>query len=235
MPIVQYNPVMLTDADLLQRLTNVEDATVERKVASDLRDVVKAAVAFSNSLPAGDPGIIYYGVRNNGEPEGIADNGIESHLKKLSGELSNIYPPILPQLLARKTADGLNFIAVVVSGSENRPHFAGKSYLRDGTRTVDASGDHVNILIDRRGSKTNEILKSIGRRVTAVYLQVEDVRRYGPIRATKVPLLDYCNQFFVILRHDDENPIRIESIPLRRVEISHDNERGCLLLEIYPS
>src|SRR5580704_9920897 len=60
-----YNLGMLTDADILQRLTNVEDATVERKVASDLRDVVRTAVALSNSLPVGDPGIIFFGVRKH--------------------------------------------------------------------------------------------------------------------------------------------------------------------------
>ncbi len=43
----------LTDADILSRLTNIEEATVERKTMSDLRDAVKSAVAFSNSLPIG--------------------------------------------------------------------------------------------------------------------------------------------------------------------------------------
>ncbi len=119
--ILVYNRRMLTDADILQRLTNVEDATVERKVASDL--------AFSNSLPVGDPG-----VRDNGQPEGIADSGIESHLMKLSKELGNIYPTIFPQLIAHKAPEGLNFVAVIVTGSPNRPHFAGQSYIRDDSR-----------------------------------------------------------------------------------------------------
>jgi predicted HTH transcriptional regulator len=58
---------MLTDADILFRLTNVEDATVERKPTSDIRDCVKAAVALSNSLALGEPGIIYFGVYDDGQ------------------------------------------------------------------------------------------------------------------------------------------------------------------------
>jgi hypothetical protein len=45
----------LTDEDILLRLTSREDCTVERKAASDYRDCLKTAVAFSNSLPTGEP------------------------------------------------------------------------------------------------------------------------------------------------------------------------------------
>jgi hypothetical protein len=58
----------LTDADILTRLTNIEDATAERKTMSAFRDSVKAAVAFSNSLPVGEPGIIYIGVYDGSVP-----------------------------------------------------------------------------------------------------------------------------------------------------------------------
>jgi hypothetical protein len=56
-----YNHDHAERPDILPRVTNVEDSTVERKIASDLRDVVKAAVVFSNSLPLGESGIIYVG------------------------------------------------------------------------------------------------------------------------------------------------------------------------------
>ena len=66
------------------------------------------------------------------------------------------------------------------------------------------------------------------------HLQTEEnVRRFGRVLNSTYPTVDYCDQFFVTL-HYPENPIRIESEPLRRVEISHDSTRGCLLLEVYP-
>jgi predicted HTH transcriptional regulator len=183
-------------------------------------------------LPVGDPGIIFFGVRNDGRPEGFADAAIESHLKKLSGELSNIYPPIEPQLLARQTDNGLNFIAVIVNGSPNSPHFAGKSYIRDGTKTVEASEKHVEILIDRRGSKTNEILKSLNKTIRVDYIQDDmNTRVLGQRVKTRYPVVQYCNQFFVSLRYTD-HPVETVSLPLHRVAISHDDQRGCLLLEV---
>ena len=56
----------LSDQDILSRLTNIEDSTVERKTASDYRDCLKTTVAFSNSLPVDDPGLIFVGVGNDG-------------------------------------------------------------------------------------------------------------------------------------------------------------------------
>lgn len=58
--------VELADHDILLRLKNIEDSTVERKTANDYRDCLKTAVAFSNSLPVDDPGIIFVGVGNDG-------------------------------------------------------------------------------------------------------------------------------------------------------------------------
>jgi predicted HTH transcriptional regulator len=80
----------LTDSDILARLTNVEDATVERKTAKDYRDCVKTIVAFSNSLPIEEPGLIFIGVYDDGRIED--GTNCESLQKKLSGEISNIYP-----------------------------------------------------------------------------------------------------------------------------------------------
>jgi predicted HTH transcriptional regulator len=147
---------LLTDSDILSRLTNVEDATVERKVASDLRDAVKAAVAFSNSLPVTVPGIIYIGVYNDGRIEEQPIN--EAFLKKVSRELGNIYPPIYPEIHV-KEKDGRNFVVVIVYGSPNKPHFAGQSYLRAGTQTILASDQQFEELVAKRNSKVGRVLE----------------------------------------------------------------------------
>ena len=125
----------LTDRDFLPRLKNVEDSTVERKSANDYRDCLKTAVAFSNSLPVDDPGIIFVGVRNDGTVE---DNiNLESLQKKVSAEIGKVYPPIYAQMKAMKDASGKEFLVVIVRGSAERPHFSGPSYIRDAARVND--------------------------------------------------------------------------------------------------
>jgi predicted HTH transcriptional regulator len=228
---------MLTDEDIYSRLMNVEDATVERKTAGDYRDVTKAAVAFANSLPLGEAAIIYVGVYDHGEIENTPKGGMESLLKKVSGELNNIYPPILTQLVVREKGDR-HFIAVIVTGSENTPHSAGKSYIREGSKTVEASENEFSVLIDRRAGKTNEILKWREKLIKIDMLDVEEnIRRSGRVRITFYRVVHTCNQFFVTLKegHDrPDRPRKLESFPLKRVEISHDDEKDTLSLEIYP-
>lgn len=130
--------VQPTDADIMSRLTAVEDATVERKTLNDIRDCVEAVCGFSNSLPSGGVAIVYYGVRDDGSVENNPASSFESFQKKVAKAISNIYPPVCPQLLVREK-DGKHFLAIVVLASENRPHFVGKSFIRKGTETVEAS------------------------------------------------------------------------------------------------
>jgi predicted HTH transcriptional regulator len=124
--------MILSDADILARLTAVEDGTVERKTYSDNRDWIKAVVAFSNTLEVDQPGVLFVGVFNDGKIQDPVGD-FETQQKKISGELSNIYPPVYPTIVVREK-DGRKFVAVIVYGSPDRPHFAGKSYVRDGRR-----------------------------------------------------------------------------------------------------
>lgn len=107
-------------------LTNLEDAFVERKSTGDMRDLLKTAVGLANSMPVGYPAILFYGVTNKGEPEGKAN--LDRLQRTLSEKLSEAYPPIyyLPKVLRHK---GKEFLAVIIPGSEDRPHFAGQSYM----------------------------------------------------------------------------------------------------------
>jgi hypothetical protein len=220
----------MTDADIISRLTNAEDATVERKTSSDYRDVAKAATAFSNSMPLGESAIIYVGVYDDGRIEESLN--LEKLQRNVSGEVGNVYPPIYPQILVREK-DGKKFVAVIVQGSANRPHFAGKAYLRDGTKTVSASDEMFQELIDKRSSKTNEILKWVGESVRVNTLAADgNVRHFGRIQASRDMVVLSCNQFYVTLRSDPDSPD--EAVTLRRVDISFDYFRRCPVLELLP-
>lgn len=215
--------IELSEQDILSRLTNTEDSTVERKTTNDFRDCLKTAVAFSNSLPVGDPGIIFVGVRDDGAAEG---GNLDSLQRKVSGELGKVYPPIYPQMKIMKDNSGKEFLAVIVRGSAERPHFAGPSYVRDGMQTREASEQQFGQLIAERNSKVREILKWKGRQITLRYPAREysvsgtTHRRPGTTKSTHV--VD-CNHFYATLQvMDSENHSQLATYPLSKLEVSFD-------------
>jgi hypothetical protein len=207
--------IQLSDEDILSRLRNTEDNTVERKVASDYRDCLKTAVGFSNSLPVGDPGIIFVGVDNKGAPQG--GQNFDSLQINVSKELNKIYPQISPQMLVRKDESGKEFLAVIVRGSENRPHFAGPSYIREGSQTLPASKQQFERLIAERNSKLRYILQWKGKQITYRYLEPN-------LKPTRAGILTDCNQHFVVIDGT-------RAIPLECVLVSHDGTDKRLKLD----
>jgi len=225
-------PLELTDQDILSRLANTEDSTVERKASNDYRDCLKTAVAFSNSLPVDDPGIIFVGVYDDGRVQN--GNDLDELQKKVSKEINKIYPPIYPQQQVMRGADGNEFLAVIVRGSTGRPHFAGPSYVRSGSESVVASEPQFSSLIAERNSKTYEILKWMGQMITfriptGAAVSVGGLLHSGghrsPCRVVG------CNQFFVTLEFGGHNDARERrSYPLGFVEINFDSKNNQLEL-----
>ncbi len=208
--------IELTEADILSRLKNTEDSTVERKVASDYRDCLKTAVGFSNSLPVDDPGIIFVGVFDDGRVQ--ENNRLDSLQKDVSKELNKIYPPIEAQLVVRKDESGKEFLVLIVRGSPNRPHFAGPSYIRDGSQTKEASDPQFERLIAERNSKVRYILNWKGKEITLQWLEP------GPRPPIKGVLTE-CNQHYIIINEKN-------AIPLDGVSIVYDPSQNRLKLDI---
>ena len=220
----------LKEEDILARLTAIEDGTVERKTISDWRDWSKAAVAFSNSLSDGQPGVLFVSVYDNGQIEEKTSN-FEKLARNVSGELTNIYPPIYPTILVMEK-DGKKFMAVIIYGSADRPHFAGKSYIRDGTQTREASEENIQEFIAQRNSKAAEILKWKNKEITVNVIQPERVRSVSEriAESSEGAILD-CNQHWVTLQRSGG---RVFTVSLRQIELSYDTEKKRLILEIYP-
>jgi hypothetical protein len=226
-------PLTLSDADILAKLTVVEDGTTERKPYADTRGWTKTVVAFSNSLNEDQPGVLFVGVNNNGTIQEPQAN-FEDLQKKLSGELGNIYPPVYPTILVREK-DGKKFVAVVVYGSPGRPHFAGRSYLRDGTQTVEASEPQIKEFIDKRSGKVAELLKWKGKSVTVQRLNPEHVVLHsGRVASSTMLILHDCNNHWLTLQQIG-GPSNLSSIALRQVELNYDHSERCLMLEVYPA
>jgi hypothetical protein len=214
--------VGLNDAELLARLQNFEDHFVERKTSGDKKkDWLKTAVAFANSAPNGYQCVLYIGVKDSGEIETPQVN-LDTLQKTFNQEMKNVYPPV-PYLTKIVNDEGRQALAVIVFGSERRPHFSGLAYVRKGSESIDASEQQFEELIAQRNSKAARILQWKGKRVV-----VREVP--GTQWPEKTVVLD-CDQFYVTVQKNADTP---HSFPLRRVEINFDNSTKALQLDIRP-
>lgn len=215
--------VELNEEDLLARMKNFEDHLVERKVVSDEKDWKKTAVAFANSVPIGVPAVLFIGVRDSGEIETPPKN-LDEVQKKFNSKMKTVYPRIfyVPKIVSE---NGRQALAVIIPGSELRPHFAGLAYVRRGSVSEDASEAQLRELIAQRNSKATTILEWKGKNVT-VFLRSGD----SEIPLPNSTIVADCNQFYVSVKTVMHEPPT--SFPLSRVEINFDNLRHRLQLEI---
>jgi hypothetical protein len=117
------------------------------------------------------------------------------------------------------THEGRECVAVIVPGSANRPHFAGRAYVRNGTETNDASEQQFDRLIADRTSRGYFIRQWLQRQVTVIVFSS---------KARLEVTLEDCNQFYATWR---EQSGRVLSVPLDWVKISYSNEKQ--RLELY--
>jgi hypothetical protein len=215
--------VELNESELLARMRNFEDHLVERKTIKDEKDWKKTAVAFANTVPIGLPAVLYLGVRDTGEIEAPQQN-LDEVQKKFNRQMERVYPRIayVPKII---TENGRQALAVIIPGSDRRPHFAGLSYVRRGSESIEASEAQFEELIAQRNSKTALLMEYKGKNVT-VFIKTVDSDIPWPTSTVLVA----CNQFYVTLKKFDHEPPH--SFPLRRVEINFDNLRNTLQLEI---
>jgi hypothetical protein len=215
--------VELDESDLLSRMRNFEHHLVERKTVKDENKWKRAAVSFANSAPVGVPAVLYLGVLDSGEIE-TPQHDLEEVGKRFNRHMEKVYPRIayVPKVIKD---NGRQALAVIIPGSESRPHFAGLAYVRKGPESMDASEDQFSELIAQRNSKTALLLQSRGKNVT-VFIRTADSEIPWPTSTVLVA----CNQFYVTLKKFDHEPPH--SFPLSRVEINFDNLRNTLQLEI---
>lgn len=216
-----------SDADLAARLTDTEDHFTERKAKNDKGGWIRTTVAFANSAPIGYPAILFVGVLDDGT---ITDNGkIEDLVKSYSDTISNgCYPPIytMPQVF---THSGKSCVVVTIPGSEQRPHFSGLSYIRDGTQTRPASEKQFGELIAQRLSKVRELMKWQGCIVTVEHVMpITNLGLTGRQRTPQTANLLGCNQFYVTVSAEEKT----FSYTLADIELNFDHIANRLKLEL---
>lgn len=222
---------MLNNDDLQRLVTDFENQYVERKPSGDSKGWLRTVVGFANSTPVGFPAVLFIGVRPDGSLEDIAPN-LDSLQKSLSERLSTAYPPIyyLPQVV---TVGGKKALAVVVPGSERRPHFSDHAYVREGSQTKKASEEQFERLLSQRSSKGYEILKWLNKSVAIDKMRAENIHSMGSVAHSTTGVVLGCTVHFVTVKlHSGDSPT--ESYPLERVRLSFNNADQRLKLEVSP-
>jgi hypothetical protein len=221
--------VKMSDEDLLARLRNSEDNFVERKTVSDLNDCVKTVVAFANSAPIGMPCVLYVGVKDDGtfEEKPIDFDSIQ---KSVNAKLKSIFPRV--PYIAKVITDGTKeVLAVIVPGSELRPHFAGPSYIRVGSQSEEASQKQLDNLIAQHNSKVYRISQYIGKVVSVEFKFLHGNRTFTTGNwGNLLVKVSECNESWVTLTRSGD--ARTFSYPLNNVTLSYDDIKGQLMLQI---
>jgi predicted HTH transcriptional regulator len=167
-------------------------------------------------------------VRDDGEIQAGPTN-FDSLQKTLNKLMQSAYPRVayLPKII---TDNGKQALAVIVSGSSSRPHFAGPSYIRKGSETFEASGEQLDRLISSRSGKVYQISSYIGKPVTVVNCSVLSngliTRNNWPANLVVVD----CNEFWVTLCNLTDS--KKHSYILKDVDLNYDNDRERLQLDI---
>jgi hypothetical protein len=216
-----------SDDDLRARLVDFEDSFVERKSSTDKGGWLRSVVAFANTAPVNYPAVLFIGADNDGKiPSDVDDNTCKSFSDFI---LKHVYPTVYtcPHFL---TVGGKTCLAVIVPGSPNRPHFAGKAFIRDGTQTREASEEQYEKLIDQRSDKVYEILRWVGKSV-----RIENVQLTGgnAIRSGGAVSLKGCNRFYVTVQSASNPGDPPRSYSLDRISLSFDHADQVLILEVY--
>jgi len=230
---------MLTHSEILHRLTLPEHPLVERKSKGvKPHEIRQSACAFANFLAPEEEAIIFIGVRNDGQIQGLSDSEADSRQMDVREACEReCYPSIKFRIVLLHQQQ--NVLAVVIPASDNRPHFSGPAYVRRGSESVAASAEIFQQLIDSRNSKVSELLryKDASQVVTVVAVGHRLIQDHPVAAALHREIGEFkvtgCNAHYVQLArlHDSYRISRA----LERVQISRDEEKWRPMLTLSAS
>lgn len=215
----------LSEENLILKLRSAEHDFVERKPIGQKGDWLQTAVAFANSTPIGWPAVLFIGVDDSGKPQ--RQGKLEDLEKQINGILEHAYPPIYRHIVPLHLPEG-DCLAVIIPGSPSRPHFAGRSYVRLGAETREASEQAFGRLIAQRSSKAGELLRWLDKEITFRFLTLSGGNRTARINDKAYRVIG-CNDFYVTLANPSSTTP--QSYSLSRIELAFDDQNGRLLLE----
>lgn len=216
-----------------------EDYLLERKVESDLKDLLKTLVAFANSVRPEHVATILIGEKDDGTAAGVTNP--ENILKSVRKEAGKIYPPIIWRSNVYEK-DGKNCVKVEIEYSGNTPHFGGMAWVRKGSSTIEASEEVFQKLIELRLEMVRELSKWLNEEVSIH----GDAATVPPDRKSELPFgsnriflhrwgweavakLISVNWFWVTLE-DEEGKKKSE--PLKKLTLTYDDKNDRLKIII---
>lgn len=133
-----------------------EDALLERKLESDLKDLLRTLVAFANSVRPDHTATVLIGEKNDGSVQGVTNP--DEIQKKVRRETERVYPPIIwgSQVYEK---EGKNCVRVELEYSGQTPHFGGSAWIRRGSESVRANDEIFQRLVEYRLGKVRELAK----------------------------------------------------------------------------
>jgi hypothetical protein len=120
-------------------------------------------------------------------------------------------------------------LAVIIPGSSERPHFAGRSYIRLGSETREASEEQFAGLVAERTSIGREIRQNIGRTVKVFNVSKNTAGEYSK-GFWGAKILD-CNSYCVFL---EPRAGEWRAIPLRQIVVSYESPDQLVLEQHFP-
>jgi len=213
-----------------------EDSLLERKVESDLKDLLKTVVAFANSVQPGHKAVILIGEKDDGSIQGV--KSAESIQRTVRETCNKVYPPIVWKSFVY-VEGGKTCIRVEIDHDDNSPHFGDAAWIRRGSSTEKASDELFQTLIELRLSKVRELAMWIGKKITVeadigtlldtrIGTRYERHPRY-PIEPQEA-ILRSVNNFWTTFQIKD----RQQSEPLEKVVLSWDDQFERLKMLIKP-
>ena len=206
-----------------------EDNLLERKTESDLKDLPKTLVAFSNSVKPGHIGVLLIGEKDDGKIQGVKDaDNIQKRIRK---ECDKIYPPILWSSEVYKRENKF-CVRVEIEYSGETPHFGGSSWIRKGSETIKASEEVFQRLIDLRSNPVREISKWLEKEVTICIdlATVPNLKTSGNFiefspqrwKLNEIAKIVFINGHWITFeKHKSKKRI---SEPLKKLTLSFDDE-----------
>lgn len=210
----------ITETRLLERLRNGEDNFVERKVIGQQKKVLRVAVSFANSAPVGIPCVIFFGVNDDGTLEG-KNFDTDAFQKAINSILENTYPRV-PYQQKTLHVGSEQIVAVIVIGSELRPHFAGHAYVRRGSESIDASHEQLDLLIAQRSGKMYRLAQNINKPMTLNTKFNQGNRTFTMTK--EAGTIQDCNESWVTVHRQSMDPPQLFSFPLATVDIGWDHQ-----------
>lgn len=140
-----------------------EDSLREKKVESDLKDLLKTLVAFANSVGPNDTAQIFIGERDDGTVQGVTN--ADNIQKTIRNECDKIYPEIYYRTEVYER-EGKQCVRVDIKQNKLAPHFAGPAWVRKGSETIKATPQLYQEMVELRQSKVWTLSQWLNRRIT---------------------------------------------------------------------